>query len=94
MERIIGPRASGKTTKLIELALNNNFASIVVPNHRMAEYVSHMAAEKGYPGLDILTFNQFMRRYYDGRPGRYVIDELDLCLAANGVLGYTNSEED
>ena len=94
MERIIGPRASGKTTKLIELALNNNFASIVVPNHRVAEYVWHMAAEKGYPGLDILTFNQFMSRCDNNRFGRYVIDELDWCLAENGVIGYTNSEED
>lgn len=94
MIRIEGGRCTGKTTKLIELALENNFATIVVPTYRHAWYVNAMISDMGYEGLSVIPFHQFIKDALWNHGGKYVIDELDACLENCGVIGYTNFVEE
>ncbi|MBO7710607.1 MAG: hypothetical protein J6S83_09070 [Lachnospiraceae bacterium] len=92
MERIIGERGSGKTTKLLKLAQENGYV-IVVPTITMADYVSDMAKKLGYNVKVISAYEFFWHRPWH-RDDHYVIDELDLFLQAIGVKGYSNGPMD
>ena len=94
MIRIEGGRYTGKTTKLIELAIENNFATIVVPTYRHAWHVNEMISGMGYKGLSVIPFNRFIVNASWAHNGKYVIDELDACLENCGVIGYTNRTEE
>lgn len=94
MIRIEGGRCTGKTTKLIELALENNFATIVVPTYPCVGYVNAMIRDMGYEGFSAITFDQFIKDRSWNYSRKYVIDELDACLKNCGVIGYTNFVEE
>ena len=70
-------------------------AILVVPTYRHAQSVRSMAEMMGCSShLAIMVFYEFLREIL--RPGidskkKYYIDELDECLEAVGVLGYSNS---
>ena len=93
MIRIVDRRGSGKTTKLIELAVKDN-AVIVVPALRCIENIRYLAEKLGYKDkVKCITFLQFMQNQTARiiPPEKYYIDELDWCLSILGVDGYSNS---
>ena len=90
MIRIIGEKASGKTTMLIEKArINPNNYCIVAPTKERADYIRKMA--KGMD-CDVDVISAFIFFFYrqGRRDKKYLVDELDTCLAQFGIVGYTN----
>ena len=88
MEKIIGERGSGKTTKLIELA-HSEGCVLVEPNYRMAENARLMARDKGYE-IVVLTASQFLFNHFGSSVEKYLVDELDIFLANIGIIGYSD----
>ena len=93
MIRVIGERGSGKSTKLIMLAIKDD-ATIIVPTFRHMAAIEDLAKKLGYlDKLKCITFAQYKSSYGIYR-GKYYIDELDACLSSVGTLGYSNAEEE
>lgn len=88
MEKIIGERGSGKTTKLIELA-HSEGCVLVEPTYHMAENARLMARDKGYE-IVVLTASQFLFNHFGSSTEKYLVDELDLFLKNIGIIGYSN----
>ena len=90
MYRIIEGRGTGKTSRLMLLAKENN-ATFVCSNpwamRKKAEYY-------GIDGIDFVSYHDFVTNVYEGN---YVIDELEGFLKAtmgkNNLIGYTLSIE-
>ena len=93
MNKILGERRSGKTTKLInQAAIYPKGYAIITPNYRMAINTKNMAKQMGID-VDVITFHEFIR-FRDGRKDKkYLIDELDMCLEDMGVVAYTNGND-
>ena len=91
MIKVFGERGSGKTTKLIELAHENGYI-LVVPNFRMSKYAAELAAHLGYRDVQIIDFTHFLARFPKCKE-KFLIDELDMCLADLYVAGYSINEE-
>lgn len=82
MKLITGPRCSGKTTALIEESARTGIP-IISPTRAMAEYVRRMAEDYG---LDIpapVSIGEVVKQ--GGKQGKYLVDELGLCLSVLGV---------
>ena len=90
--RIIKPRGAGKTTSLLELAKEHGYI-LVESTQKHADYIRKMAESKGFQGIPIISFNQFLSDSQWSR-AKYLIDELDCCLKFMGVCGYSNTELD
>ena len=88
MIRIIGTRGSGKTTKLLNLAEENGYV-LVEPNARIADYVRHIAAEKGL-NVNVISAHELLYRQHGILQEKYLVDELDLFLSSLGVEGYSD----
>ena len=88
MEKIIGGRRSGKTTKLIELAHSEGYV-LVEPTYHMAENARLMARDKGYE-IVVLTASQFLFNHFGSSVDKYLVDELDMFLENIGIKGYSN----
>ena len=88
MVKITGTRGSGKTTKLLEIAQRDGHI-IVEPNARMADYVRHMAVEKGY-NVNVISPHELLYRQRGIVKEKYLVDELDMFLHALGIEGYSN----
>ena len=88
MYRIIEGRGTGKTSRLMLLAKENN-AIFVCANPPAMRY---KAEQYGLSGIEFVSYHEFVTSYYDGN---YVIDELEGFLAAtmgkNNLVGYTLS---
>ncbi len=92
MHRIIDGRGTGKTSKLLLLAKENN-AVLVCSNPRAMEY---KAKQYGINDIHMISYGEFLNNYR-GSKTQYVIDEienfLDIVYGANKVIGYTLSVE-
>jgi broad-specificity NMP kinase len=91
MIRIIGTRGSGKTTKLLKLAEEEGYI-LVEPNARMADYVRHMATEKGYYKANVISVHELLYRQHGVIREKYLVDELESFLISLGVEGYSEDE--
>lgn len=92
MHRIIDGKGTGKTSKLLLLAKENN-AVLVCSNPRAMEY---KAKQYGINDIHMISYGEFLNNYR-GSKTQYVIDEienfLDIVYGANKVIGYTLSVE-
>jgi len=91
MIRIIGTRGSGKTTKLLNLAEEDGYV-IVEPNALMADYVRHMATEKGL-NINVISAHELLYRQRGVIREKYLVDELEMFLDSLGIEGYSDGEE-
>lgn len=90
MYRIIESRGTGKTSRLMLLAKENN-ATFVCSNpqamRKKAEYY-------GISGIEFASYRDFVTNIYDGN---YVVDELEgflkTIMGDNTLIGYTVSLE-
>jgi hypothetical protein len=90
MIRIIDSRASGKTSRLMLLAKENN--GILVCNNPYA--MQSKAHAYGLTGIDFVSYNAFIAGDYDTNKPVF-IDEIEIFVKQFGkVAGYTLSNED
>lgn len=83
MHIISGPRCSGKTTSLIKISANTGIP-IIAPTMLMANYIKTIAKEQGMDIPEPTSINKLVDQ--DGRkPGKYLIDELEMCLRQLGI---------
>lgn len=82
MQFITGPRCSGKTYALIEESAKTGIP-IIAPTMMMAYGVKQRAKEMGLDIPEPVSINKVVTR--GGRPGKYLIDELELCLNQIGI---------
>ena len=92
MNKILGSRGIGKSTHLMEYAVNNNIHYI------LCEYPQHhleLANLKGYEGLTFLKYNDPFVEELKSKNVPFLIDDLDLFLLRKypNLKGYTNSFE-
>ena len=88
MYRIIDDRGTGKTSRLMLLAKENN-ATFVCSNPRSMEY---KAKQYGIDGLEFMSYGEFN----DYGADKFIIDELDHYLIATlgtGLIGYSITNE-
>lgn len=82
MQFIVGPRCSGKTTSLIQMSADTG-VPIIAPTMAMANYIKQMAKEYGLDIPEPTSINKVVNQ--GGRPGKYLIDELEICLRQLGI---------
>jgi hypothetical protein len=89
MYRIIDGRGTGKTSRLLLLAKENN--GIVVCKH--PEKMREKAHIYGLTGIDFISYEDYHDGYYQPKP--IFIDELDVYLTFldYNIAGYTISED-
>ena len=75
-------RGTGKTTELIHLSAKRGIP-IIAPTMMMAESVKKQAREMGLDIPEPTSINKVVNQ--GGRPGKYLIDELELCLNQLGI---------
>lgn len=94
MYRIIDGRGTGKTSRLMLLAKENN--AVVVCKHPQAMEVK--AHAYGIVGLKFLSYDAFIQNKCGvGSNKIYLIDELDEFLKTitfDRIIGYSISQED
>ena len=82
MKFITGPRCSGKTTALIEESAKTGIP-IISPTRAMAEYTKRMAKDYGVDIPAPISIGEVIK--YGDKQGKYLIDELGLCLSVLGI---------
>ena len=82
MQFIVGPRCSGKTTSMIQMSADTG-VPIIAPTMAMANYIKQMAKEYGLDIPEPTSINKVVNQ--GGRPGKYLIDELEMCLRQLGI---------
>lgn len=95
MYRIIDNRGTGKTSRLMLLAKENN-ATFVCSNPRAMEY---KAKAYGIDGIHFISYSEFAAIPTLSREGAYIIDELEnfvseLYFYNNTLVGYSLTLED
>lgn len=92
INKILGSRGIGKSTRLMEYAVNNNIHYILCgyPQHHL-----ELANLKGYEGLIFLRYNDSFVEELKNKNVPFLIDDLDLFLLNNypNLKGYTNNIE-
>lgn len=97
MIRIIDDRSTGKTSRLMLLAKENN-AYFVCGNPRAMKY---KAEAYGIQGINFISYGEFIIEYCRNKNyqhEKFVIDELEMFLEReifpnNSLVGYTMSKE-
>lgn len=95
MYRIIEGRGTGKTSRLMLLAKENN-AIFVCSNPNAMEY---KAKQYGISGLRFISYGEFINHYNHYKNEKYVIDEFEVFVQSafffggNQLVGYTLSLE-
>ena len=94
MYRIIEGRGTGKTSRLMLLAKENN-ATFVCENPRAMEY---KAQKYGINGIHFISYGDFFNHYKEYKDQEYVIDEIEIFIQQalfyhNKLIGYTLSVE-
>ena len=82
MRIIAGPRCSGKTTALIQESAETG-VPIIAPSMAMANYIKMIAKEQGMDIPEPTSINKIVN--HGGRPGEYLIDEVEMCLRQLGI---------
>ncbi len=82
MRIIAGPRCSGKTTALIQESAETG-VPIIAPSMAMANYIKMIAKEQGMDIPEPMSINKIVNK--GGRPGEYLIDEVEMCLRQLGI---------
>ena len=82
MRMIIGPRCSGKTTSLIQVSADTGIP-IIAPTMTMANHIKQIAKEYGLDIPEPTSINKIVTQ--GGKPGKYLIDELEMCLRQLGI---------
>lgn len=82
MRFITGPRCSGKTTALIQESAETG-VPIIAPSMTMANCIKQMAKEYGLDIPEPTSINKIVNQ--GGKPGKYLIDELEMCLRQRGI---------
>jgi hypothetical protein len=81
MEKVIGPRQSGRTTRMIEMALRKN-AYLVVMNQSEERRIRKDLLFKGKTIPKMMTFHELVtQQYYPPGLNAVVIDNADLLLS-------------
>lgn len=90
MYRIIDGRGTGKTSRLLLLAKENNGIIVCADPDRMR----NKAYAYGITGIDFISYSEFNPLYRYNKP--IFIDELDIFLNRlnRDIQGYTLSNED
>lgn len=90
MYRIIDNRGTGKTSRLLLLAKENN--GIIVC--KRPDIMREKSYRYGITGIDFISYDSFSPLHYYNKP--VYIDELDLYLQHlnKDIQGYTISNED
>ena len=90
MYRIIDSRGSGKTSRLMLLAKENNGIIVCANPYAMRE----KAYSYGLVGFDIISYGDFMGGMYENNKPIF-IDEMDIFLKHynSNIMGYTVSED-
>lgn len=91
MYRIIDSRGSGKTSRLMLLAKEQD-ATIVCSNPYAMEEKAH---RYGFTGLKFMSYYTFINEKHD-KYEKFLIDELELLMKDfnNQIIGYSLSNED
>lgn len=91
MYRIIDKRSSGKTSRLMMLAKENN--GIIVCGNPQA--MKNKANNYGIMGIDFISYNQYLNKDFDLTKNIF-IDEIELLMKFLNfnIEGYTLSSED
>lgn len=94
MYRIIDDRGTGKTSRLMLIAKENN-AVFVCSNPDAMKY---KAKAYGIDGINFMSYNDFIH-YYDPSIHEYVVDELEMFMkyvigSGPKLIGYTLSKND
>ena len=94
MYRIIDNRGTGKTSRLMLIAKENN-ALFVCSNPDAMRY---KAKAYGIDGIEFISYGEFFHDYRGQRNVKYVIDELENFLRSTmfystELVGYTLSVE-
>lgn len=94
MYRIIDDRGTGKTSRLMLIAKENN-ALFVCSNPDAMRY---KAKAYGIDGIEFISYGEFFHDYRGQRNVKYVIDELENFLRSTmfystELIGYTLSVE-
>lgn len=90
MFRVIDKRGSGKTSRLMLLAKENNGTLVCANPNAMHQ----KAIAYGLTGFDIISYKDFNDKHYDARKPCF-IDELEEYIKIYGnVLGYSLTLED
>ena len=94
MYRIIDDRGTGKTSRLMLIAKENN-ALFVCSNPDAMRY---KARAYGIDGIEFISYGEFFHNYKGQRNVKYVIDELENFLRSTmfystELVGYTLSVE-
>ncbi len=86
MYQIIGPRGSGKTNKLMQLAKDND-GILVCANPDAMRVKSY---DYGLIGFDIISYTDYVKHRYDNHKPIF-IDEIDTFVKSLGLNlnGYT-----
>lgn len=82
MELIERSRGQGKTTELIYRSAREGIP-IIAPSMMMAEHIKDAAFEMGLDIPEPTSINKIVNRGV--KPGKYLIDELELCLNQLGI---------
>ena len=90
VNKILGSRGIGKTTQLMEYAVNNGIHYILCayPKHHL-----ELASVKGYEGLTFLKYNDPFVKELKFKNTPFLIDDLDLFFinVYPNLKGYTNT---
>lgn len=94
MYRIIDDRGTGKTSRLMLIAKENN-ALFVCSNPDAMRY---KAKAYGIDGIEFISYGEFFHDYHGHTDTKYVIDELENFLHSTmfystELIGYTLSVE-
>lgn len=93
MYRIIDGRATGKTSRLMLIAKENNAIFVCSNPHAM----ERKALDYGITGLRFMSYNEFLNGAR-GRKDKFVVDEIEIFVKRinpfDEMIGYTLSEED
>ena len=89
------PRGTGKTTNLIHMSARIG-ATIVVHAQTRINQIMERAKELGYKDFrKPITFWQLVNKCGMLEVGgKFLVDELDLCLSSLNIVGYSNTDND
>ena len=90
MVEIVGGRATGKTTRLLQECAAHG-GTLVSLYHK--EYVYSLMKELNIQGVPVITLAEFLSPNCVKQAQRYYVDEIDVLFRALGIAGYTRSIE-